>query len=342
MSVVVMMRLIMGTKQNEALRISVKILYCVSLRRDYHRNLCYSLYRVLWGPLADTEKLVADYMKNPVGDMISVKCDPYHYKDKWIIKGDAAHAMVPFYGQGMNCGFQDCHVFSDILEKNNFDFGKTLPEYSQTRNPDAEAICDLAMYNYIEMREHVNSKFFILRKKLDNFLQWLFPRHWIPLYSMVTFTTIPYKEVVDRRKQQDKVLEKAFWFLVTLSGLGLCSVVAYKRGFVTLPSFEAPKIAFCSVLLMLLMSAVRISSAEERFMLSGFFTRVELKDANESNNVIDEVPAGNDLMCALHCLGMNECNFFIHHEDTNTCDLLESFDEQELSYGHDIYKKIDY
>ena len=119
--------------------------------------------------------------------------------------GDAAHAMVPFYGQGMNCGFQDVSVLFSILEKNNFDFEKSLEEYSIVRNPDAEAICDLALNNYIEMRSTVTSTMFHVRKKVEGVLNFFFPKSIIPLYTMVAFTEIPYAEVM-RRWQRQTVL----------------------------------------------------------------------------------------------------------------------------------------
>ena len=177
--------------------------------------------------LIGREKLISDYKKNPVGDLISVKCSPYHYQDKCVIVGDAAHAMVPFYGQGMNCGFEDCLVFHEILDKHHGDLEKGLDEYSLTRNPDAEAIIDLAMYNYVEMRDHVNSKLFVLRKYFDNFLHWLMPNRWIPLYTMTTFTRIPYHEVISRSKRQDEIVH----WLVTSLGIGVValSLFAYKR-----------------------------------------------------------------------------------------------------------------
>ncbi|EDO45186.1 predicted protein [Nematostella vectensis] len=102
-------------------------------------------------PLIGEEKLLSDWFTNPVGAMVSVKCKPYHVADKVVILGDAAHAMVPFYGQGMNCGFEDCLVLNEILDKHNDNLGAALEEYSMVRNPDAEAMCDLAMYNYIEV-----------------------------------------------------------------------------------------------------------------------------------------------------------------------------------------------
>lgn len=169
-------------------------------------------------PLIGREKIIADYKKNPVGDLVSVKCSPYHYQDKCVIVGDAAHAMVPFYGQGMNCGFEDCLVLHTIIDKHNGDFAAALEEYSATRNPDAEAIIDLAMYNYLEMRDHVNSKLFVLRKHFDDLLHWAFPESWIPLYTMTTFTQIPYHKVIEKSKRQDKIVR------LTMNGFAIASL----------------------------------------------------------------------------------------------------------------------
>merc|ERR1719427_982340 len=106
----------------------------------------------------------------------------------------------------MNCGFEDTLVLHEILEKYNYDFGQALPEYSIIRNPDAEAIIDLAMHNYIEMRAHVNSNLYLLRKRVDGWLNWLLPNTWIPLYSMTTFSRIRYHQVIEKKKQQDKII----------------------------------------------------------------------------------------------------------------------------------------
>jgi len=168
-------------------------------------------------PLIGKEKLINEYRTNPVGDLVSIKCSPYHYKDKVVIMGDAAHAMVPFYGQGMNCGFEDCLVFHSILDKHPNNVEEALTEYSKTRNPDAEAIIDLAMYNYIEMRSHVNSPLFALRKKLDGLLNMLFPNYWIPLYTMTTFTRIPYHEVIEKSKRQDEIVKRVFTIIAVVS-----------------------------------------------------------------------------------------------------------------------------
>jgi len=187
--------------------------------------------------LIGKEKLLNDYKNNPTSPLICVKCKPYHYKDKVVIMGDAAHAMVPFYGQGMNCGFEDCLVLHDIMEKHEYNFGAALAEYTTFRNPDAEAIIDLAMYNYIEMRAHVNSRVYLLRKRIDGILNSLFPHWWIPLYSMTTFSRIRYHKVIESKGRQDKIITgvlcgsvfgvlvgvavvmKRFNFAATLAGL---------------------------------------------------------------------------------------------------------------------------
>ena len=151
--------------------------------------------------------------------LISIKCKPYHHKDKVALLGDSAHAMVPFYGQGMNCGFEDCLTLDELFDQFEVSWGNTekadrekvgliLQEYTNRRCPNGQAMCELAMYNYIEMRDLVNSWSFKARKHLDNLLYRLFPSYWIPLYTMVTFSRIPIDECVRRRARQDKIL---FW-----------------------------------------------------------------------------------------------------------------------------------
>ncbi|KAG0727088.1 Kynurenine 3-monooxygenase [Chionoecetes opilio] len=137
------------------------------------------------------------------------QCSPYHVGSKSLILGDAAHAMVPFYGQGMNCGMEDCVVLDEMLDLCGDDLAMALPAYSSKRNKDAEAIVDLAMYNYVEMRDLVNSPLFLLRKKLDDFLSVILPGRWQPLYSMVTFSRRPYSSCIADKAWQDKVIGQA-------------------------------------------------------------------------------------------------------------------------------------
>ncbi|KAL3972341.1 CCAAT/enhancer binding protein (C/EBP), delta [Sarotherodon galilaeus] len=159
-------------------------------------------------PLIGADTLQRDYFRLPAQAMVSVKCNPYHIGDTCVLMGDAAHAVVPFYGQGMNAGFEDCIVFDEIMDQFNEDFSAVLPEYTRVRVPDDHAIADLAMYNYIEMRAHVNSKWFIFRKYVDNILHFFMPKTIIPLYTMVTFTRTRYHEAVKRWHWQNKVINR--------------------------------------------------------------------------------------------------------------------------------------
>uniref|UniRef100_A0A8D0DH50 Kynurenine 3-monooxygenase n=1 Tax=Sander lucioperca TaxID=283035 RepID=A0A8D0DH50_SANLU len=156
-------------------------------------------------PLIGVDALKTDYFRLPAQAMVSIKCSPYHIGDKCVLMGDAAHAVVPFYGQGMNAGFEDCLVFEEIMDQLNEDFSTVLPEYTRVRVPDDHAIADLAMYNYVEMRAHVNSKWFLFRKRVDNILHFLMPKTITPLYTMVTFTRTRYHEAVDSWHWQNKV-----------------------------------------------------------------------------------------------------------------------------------------
>jgi len=158
-------------------------------------------------PLLGAETLCTQYFSTRPSALVSVKCSPYHVGDKALIMGDAAHAMVPFYGQGMNCGMEDCLVLDNALADHETIRG-ALQQFSTKRNPDAEAIVDLALYNYIEMRDLVNKKSFLFRKKFDNLLHWLFPSLWVPLYTSVTFSRMPYKQCIDNRAWQDSVLSR--------------------------------------------------------------------------------------------------------------------------------------
>ncbi|XP_069787110.1 kynurenine 3-monooxygenase [Narcine bancroftii] len=157
-------------------------------------------------PLIGIEALKRDYFRLPAQAMISVKCSSYHIGTKCVLMGDAAHAIVPFYGQGMNAGFEDCIVFDELMDQFHNDLSKCLPEFSRVRVPDDHAIGDLALYNYVEMRKHVNSKWFIFRKYVDNFLHFCMPKTIVPLYTMVTFTRISYQKVIERHKWQCKVI----------------------------------------------------------------------------------------------------------------------------------------
>nr|KAF6276406.1 kynurenine 3-monooxygenase [Pipistrellus kuhlii] len=137
-------------------------------------------------PLMGEQALARDFFLLPAQAMISVKCSPFHFKSRCMLMGDAAHAIVPFFGQGMNAGFEDCLVFDELMEKFNNDLSVCLPEFSRFRIPDDHAVSDLSMYNYVE----------------------------------VTFSRIRYHEAVLRWRWQKKVINKGFFLFGTLVAIG--------------------------------------------------------------------------------------------------------------------------
>ncbi|KAK7148945.1 hypothetical protein R3I93_013073 [Phoxinus phoxinus] len=188
-------------------------------------------------PLIGVEALKQDFFRLPAQAMVSVKCSPYHLFDKCVLMGDAAHAVVPFYGQGMNAGFEDCLVMDEIMDQLNENIAAVLQEYTRVRVPDDHAIADLAMYNYVEMRAHVNSKYFLFRKYLDNILHVIMPKTIVPLYTMVTFTRTRYHEAVNRWHWQDKVITQGLWLSGVVSAAGGMYVLV--RNSHKLPSISA-------------------------------------------------------------------------------------------------------
>jgi kynurenine 3-monooxygenase len=155
-------------------------------------------------PLMPT--LLDDYFDNPTSNLIMVRCEPWNYKDQIALVGDAAHAIVPFYGQGMNCGFEDCTVFDQMLTEANDNWDGLLDKYSEQRVPDGNAILDLALYNYIEMRDLTGDPDFLLRKKIEAKFANLYPEKWMPLYSQVTFSHIRYSDALKNGKEQDRIM----------------------------------------------------------------------------------------------------------------------------------------
>eukprot|EP00835_Amoeboradix_gromovi_P002988 NODE_184_length_15718_cov_0.161342.p2 type:complete len:435 gc:universal NODE_184_length_15718_cov_0.161342:10896-12200(+) len=156
------------------------------------------------------ENVVNEVLKNPQSRLVSIKCSPFSFKNVVII-GDASHAMVPFYGQGMNCGFEDVRLLMEHLDKRS-ENGKinnitgALYNYSRCRKDDAHEISDLAMKNYIEMRQSVTSPVYKIRKFVEEQLHRLFPNQVIPLYTMISFTNIPYKRARKKHEYQTKLL----------------------------------------------------------------------------------------------------------------------------------------
>jgi kynurenine 3-monooxygenase len=153
-----------------------------------------------------------DFFGNPTGSLVTVKCFPWTYKDHLCLIGDAAHAIVPFYGQGMNCGFEDCTVLNHLLDEFQDDWTKTLPAFQQSRKPDADAIAELALMNFVEMRDKVGQASFLLQKKIEARIHQLHPSKWLPLYSQVTFSKIPYSVALVNGMRQEEIMRQVMNF----------------------------------------------------------------------------------------------------------------------------------
>jgi kynurenine 3-monooxygenase len=152
-------------------------------------------------------QLLEEFFQNPSSSLVTMRCFPW-VRNKTLLIGDAAHAIVPFYGQGMNAGFEDCDVLNQLLNQFADDWDQVLPSFQEIRKPNADAIAKLALDNFVEMRDLVNDADFILRKKIESKLHELFPEKWIPLYSMVTFhENIPYSVAYETGQKQKRIME---------------------------------------------------------------------------------------------------------------------------------------
>lgn len=152
--------------------------------------------------------LLKDYNQNPASSLVTVKSYPWIRKNTMVL-GDAAHAVVPFYGQGMNCGFEDCYELNKLIEKNGDDWDTTFKEFNASRPENTNAIADLALENFVEMRDKVGDEQFLLRKKIEGHLQELYPDRWIPQYSMVTFNDgISYSDAMKMGRLQRQVMDE--------------------------------------------------------------------------------------------------------------------------------------
>ena len=158
-------------------------------------------------PLMPT--LLDDFENNPTGSLVTIRCAPWYYRDKVCLVGDAAHAVVPFYGQGMNAAFEDCVVLDECLGQFPNNREHAFADYFYRRKENADALADLAIGNFIEMRDKTASKTFRAKRKLDHFLEAALPGNYLPLYTMVTFTRIPYAEAARRAQRQDRIVYAA-------------------------------------------------------------------------------------------------------------------------------------
>ncbi len=153
--------------------------------------------------------LVEDFFSNPTASLVTVKCYPWIREDSFALIGDAAHAIVPFFGQGMNCGFEDCSVLNSLIDTCQEDWSQVLPAYQQLRKPDADAIAELALANFTEMRDKVADPMFLLQKKIEAAFNKKYPEKWIPAYAQVTFSPdIRYSEAQKNSSRQEAIMQQ--------------------------------------------------------------------------------------------------------------------------------------
>jgi len=170
-------------------------------------------------------ELERDFEANPIGSLATLRLDRWHLGGDAVLLGDAAHAMVPFHGQGMNCAFEDCVALADCLEAHDA-LGEAFAAFEAERKPNAAAIQDMALENYIEMRDLVDDADFLLQQALERKLQARHPDRFVPHYSMVTFMRIPYAVALARSNVQRGILVAATRGLASLDGVDWAAVDA--------------------------------------------------------------------------------------------------------------------
>jgi kynurenine 3-monooxygenase len=157
-------------------------------------------------PLMPT--LEQDYADNPTSSLVTIRCNPWHVDGKVVLVGDASHAIVPFFGQGINSGFEDVRVLLEILDELGGDFDRAFPAFTEARKANADAIADMALANFVEMRDSVAHEDFLYRKRIEQTLHAAFPERAIPKYNMVSFSNVPYKDALDRGNRLERIVRE--------------------------------------------------------------------------------------------------------------------------------------
>ena len=156
----------------------------------------------------EISNLKRDFFKNPTSALVTIKCFPWTYWDKTALVGDAAHAIVPFFGQGMNAGFEDISELMTLIEEHNDDWETVFKQYQIRRKPNADAIAELSYRNFLEMSSKTADPDFLLRKKIEKNFAQKHPEKWKPAYSRVTFSDEPYAESLEIGDQQAQIMDK--------------------------------------------------------------------------------------------------------------------------------------
>jgi kynurenine 3-monooxygenase len=152
--------------------------------------------------------LIEDFFRRPKASMVTIRCFPWTYRDKVALVGDAAHAMVPSYGQGANSGFEDCSVLADCLTSSGGNWRQAFSRYENLRKPNADAMGELALEHFHELRDFVGDPEFLLRKRIERRINELFPDRYAPLYSLISFSSVPYVEALRRDREQRVLVDR--------------------------------------------------------------------------------------------------------------------------------------
>jgi len=155
-------------------------------------------------PLMPT--LTQDFLKNRLGEFITTKTSHWYHKDQIVLLGDSCHSVTPFYGQGMNAAFEDCAVMNECIGRYGDDWEASFNEYQHSRKRNTDALADLSLRNFDELRESVKSPSFVARKQLDIILNKLFPNTWIPLYTLISHSVVPYADAIERVERQQRLI----------------------------------------------------------------------------------------------------------------------------------------
>lgn len=171
--------------------------------------------------------LISEWQNHPIGNIVTVKTNVWHYDDWIVLVGDSAHAQYPFLGQGMNSAFEDCITLIDSMNQVKGSRVDAFNSYFQARKMNTDVLSDLSKSNFDELRNRIRSPLFIARKNLDLLVHKIFPGNWIPLYSLISHTTIPYSVALERAKLQNRLLNFALLFVGSLIILGI--VIIFRK-----------------------------------------------------------------------------------------------------------------
>ena len=151
--------------------------------------------------------LTKDFLNNRLGEFITTRTSHWYHKDQIVLLGDSCHTVTPFYGQGMNAAFEDCAVMNEFIGRYGDNWEAIFADYQRSRKRNTDALADLSLANFDELRESVKSPAFVARKQIDIILNKLFPNTWIPLYTLISHSAMPYADAIERVKKQDQIIK---------------------------------------------------------------------------------------------------------------------------------------